>query len=537
MKVPIQRYGTFSGISMVLLLFAMQLGAQISPGALSEPHAHLEGLSNCTKCHILGEKVSNDKCLSCHTEISTRINEGRGYHASKEVNGKECAKCHNEHHGRKFQMTRFDTDNFDHTITGYKLEGSHAGKVCKTCHKSEFITDRKLKEKSSTYLGLDQKCIACHADSHQGSLSDDCASCHDFTVFKPAGKFDHNRARFKLLGKHAEADCYACHKLSVDKGKEIRQFTGLSFGKCTSCHKDVHANKFGQNCTQCHSEVSFHQIKGMKNFNHARTNYPLVDKHRLVACKSCHKKGYTAKIKHNLCSDCHSDYHRKQFAVQGKSPDCSSCHSTLGFKQSKYTIERHNETHFQLAGAHLATPCFDCHKKTDKWSFRDIGIKCIDCHKNSHASLMDKKYYAEDACESCHSVSSWSDIAFDHSKTGYILEGAHKKQSCRSCHIKTGAQGVQVQQFSQLSADCLNCHKDNHQKQFEDSAGTTGSSCLKCHNFFDWKAGLFNHNQTAFPLDGKHKDVACVKCHPPTITAQVTYTLYKLKSYKCESCH
>jgi hypothetical protein len=48
---------------------------------------------------------------------------------------------------------------------------------------------------------------------------------------------------------------------------------------------------------------------------------------------------------------------------------------------------------------------------------------------------------------------------------------------------------------------------------------------------------LFDHNQTAFPLDGKHKNVACAKCHPPIHTAQLTYTRYKLKSITCESCH
>ena len=519
---------------MILLLFAVHLSAQLSPGDLSEPHSHLKGLSNCTKCHTLGEKVSNEKCLDCHKEIKIRLDEDRGYHASIDVKGKGCVECHSDHHGNNFQMIRFDTDHFNHALSGYNLRGAHAKINCKSCHKTENIIDSKLKSKSSTYLGLDQKCQSCHSDYHRGTLSSDCASCHDFQAFKPASKFDHKRARFILKGKHAQVDCLLCHKKSVQNGREIQQFTGLSFGKCTNCHKDVHNNKFGQNCTQCHSEASFHQVKAMKSFNHSKTDYPLEGKHQHVACASCHKSGFSKSIKHNFCSDCHKDYHNNDFALQGRSPDCSDCHSTQGFEQSSFTIDRHNNSPFQLTGAHLATPCFSCHKKSDKWSFREIGIKCDDCHKNNHESSLDKKYDPEPRCVNCHDSKRWSQIAFDHSKTGYKLEGSHLRQSCRSCHFKPGEQGKVVQQFSRLSTSCTECHKDAHQKQFEESSGT---GCLKCHDYFDWTAGLFDHNQTAFPLDGKHKNVACVKCHPPVHTAQLTYTQYKLNSIACESCH
>ena len=99
-------------ISLTLLILVLLVSAQISPGKLSESHAHLEGLSNCTKCHLLGEKVTNEKCLDCHKEIATRINARKGYHASAEVRAKDCIKCHSDHHGRKFQMIHFDPDKF-----------------------------------------------------------------------------------------------------------------------------------------------------------------------------------------------------------------------------------------------------------------------------------------------------------------------------------------------------------------------------------------------------------------------------------------
>ena len=51
------------------------------------------------------------------------------------------------------------------------------------------------------------------------------------------------------------------------------------FTNCTSCHKDPHKNKFGQNCRQCHSEESFKAVKGSKNFDHNKTDFKLEEKH------------------------------------------------------------------------------------------------------------------------------------------------------------------------------------------------------------------------------------------------------------------
>ena len=260
----------------------------------------------------------------------------------------------------------------------------------------------------------------------------------------------------------------------------------------------------------------------------------LEGKHQFVACNSCHKTQYTTAIKYSYCSDFHSDYHDKQFTRQGGSSDCSDCHTILGFERSNFTIERHNQAEFELTGAHLATPCFACHKKSNKWSFREIGNRCIDCHENIHEPYLDKKYYPEATCESYHNSNRWGEIDFDHSKTNFKLEGAHLGQSCRSCHFRTGERGISYQEFTQLSSGCINCHQDVHFGQFEETSET---NCLRCHDYFSWSAGKFDHDQTAFKLLGKHRDVACIKYHLPLVTEQITYTQYKLKDFSCESCH
>jgi uncharacterized paraquat-inducible protein A len=67
-----------SGFMLIIVLSVLDLSAQISPGDLSIPHTHLEGISNCTQCHVLGNKISNDKCLDCHKEIQERISFQKG---------------------------------------------------------------------------------------------------------------------------------------------------------------------------------------------------------------------------------------------------------------------------------------------------------------------------------------------------------------------------------------------------------------------------------------------------------------------------
>ena len=295
-------------------ILPMELFAQLSPGDLSRAHEHLEGLSNCTKCHVLGEKVTNEKCLDCHSEIKNLISEKNGYHASSEVQGKDCFACHSEHHGKSFQLTRFDQEHFDHRLTGYQLEGKHGQIECKDCHKPDFIKQKiTQKKEAGTFLGLGIKCLSCHEDYHQHTLSTECASCHGFDSFKPTAKFDHQSTEFPLQGKHEDVSCEKCHVIEQRDGKKFQQFADVAFDNCTACHKDVHDNKFGQDCQQCHSLESFHQVAQLDHFNHDRTGFPLEGKHENLDCKKCHKQSYTATIAHQRCADCHDDYHQEQF--------------------------------------------------------------------------------------------------------------------------------------------------------------------------------------------------------------------------------
>lgn len=508
--------------------------AQISPGELANAHSHLEGMSNCTKCHSLGAKISNEKCLACHTELKSRIDQKKGYHASAEIRGKGCITCHSDHHGKNFQLVRFVKEKFDHNLSGFKLSGAHAKKQCNECHKPAFIATPAIRTKKFTYLGLKPECISCHPDYHQKNLRQTCSDCHDFEAFKPASLFSHVNTKFQLTGKHRNVPCASCHKVSVLNGKKFQQFAGVKFQSCANCHTDPHHNQFGPNCSDCHTGETFHAVKTTGNFDHSKTGFPLENKHKTVACKSCHKTNMTDPVKHAKCTDCHADYHYGQFTTANAISNCSDCHSTKGFAGSSYTIERHNLSRFPLNGAHLATPCIFCHKKQEKWSFREIGLKCVDCHENVHFGLIEQKYYPGNSCESCHNNESWNKISFDHQKTAFALEGPHANQTCKACHFRKDSSGKEVQKFADMSSACTSCHTDNHYGQFENNGVTR---CLRCHASNTWKIVKFDHNKTAFKLDGQHEKVACAKCHKAITRNQKTFVLYKTNKLKCENCH
>ena len=122
--------------------------AQISPGKLAAVHSHLEGISNCTHCHTLGDKVTNDKCLACHTELKARVDIGKGYHSSAEAKGKSCTSCHSDHHGLAFQIIRFDKEKFNHNLTGFPLSGAHAKSSARTVTSRTLLQTGRSKARS-----------------------------------------------------------------------------------------------------------------------------------------------------------------------------------------------------------------------------------------------------------------------------------------------------------------------------------------------------------------------------------------------------
>jgi hypothetical protein len=631
------RMGRETLVCIVLLTFSiMPAAAQISPGPLSHAHRSLSGAMHCISCHKLSPGKATFQCLECHGEIASRLDSHSGLHATygiKPGSSDRCITCHSEHNGADFQLIKWDVRTFDHTKTGYALEGKHAGLACNRCHNAAHVVPSeaasiRLKDLNKTFLGVPTTCVTCHQDPHKARLGSDCLQCHDFADWKSLriGKFDHSRTRYPLTGMHVQVACRDCHTPGPDKKP---RYTGIAFGKCEDCHSDPHRGGFDQSCASCHSTAgwkqlsassleqsvdhahtrfpllgrhaevgcvqchaggdfkkplafktcadchhpdphggqfakrsdhgecaSCHTVNGFKPSTfglkqHAATAYPLLGKHAELACGQCHipkGKDTVYKLKFQRCTDCHKDPHAGQFAAAPHFGRCEGCHNVQKFQPSTFTLARHKETGFALTGGHVATPCNDCHKPSSAFRpqpavvYHWAQLACTTCHADPHkgqfARLMRQSGPRARGCELCHSTEAWNDFSpFDHSRTSFPLEGAHKTTACTACH-KPSRSGLSLAEanFQSAPSKCEACHQDIHGGQF---ARRSITACAECHNSAQWKPAFFDHNQrTSFPLEGAHRKTRCEGCHKlQRMIGGKPVLFYKPTPKDCIACH
>ena len=519
-------------ISLAIFLQGEAL-AQISPGPLSKAHAELEGMSNCTQCHTLGSKVSNDKCLSCHKEIKSRLSANKGLHASPSYKSKDCFTCHSEHHGRNFEMIRFDKKTFDHNLTGYTLSGKHKVTDCRECHKKENVSESGLAKRPVTYLGLNQNCASCHEDSHQQTLGNKCQDCHNTDAFVPATLFRHEKTDFPLVGKHTEVSCVECHPKDTKNNQPFQKFADVSFVNCNSCHDDPHQRRVMNDCKQCHTESSFRNTHQMDHFSHQKTGFQLKGRHAKTDCFSCHVPDKQASsifsdkngVAQNDCIACHEDPHISKFGTQ-----CVDCHNESSFKDiSNLSSFNHSLTGFQLLGKHQFVDCRECHVAdlTDPLPHQT----CVSCHDDYHNGEFTKNGITPD-CAQCHNEDGFETSLYsieDHKKTKFPLDGAHLATPCFACHLEGEAWRFRIE-----SARCTDCHENIHgetipEKYFPDN------NCTTCHQTSSWQESLFDHDVTKFKLLGKHQQVRCDECHLKKLASNERK--FVDLSQNCHECH
>lgn len=536
--------------------YAESVDELLMPGPVIQGHLKLE--SDCGQCHKKFDKAAQPGlCKDCHKDIAKDIGAKRGFHGLMK-DEKACKECHTEHKGRDARLAKVETLHFNHLAqTGFELKGGHLKEkvLCKDCHSP-------LKK----YRDAPTQCNACHerVDKHKGKLGTECQNCHEEKDWKTI-HFDHSKTHFALEGKHVEVKCDACH--ANNRFKETPKL-------CNECHKkdDKHKGSFGAKCETCHTDREWKEIL----FDHGKlTKYPLLGKHVDVKCTTCHKGNlYKEKLKTD-CSSCHKkdDKHKGSFG-----PKCESCHIERGWKEIFF--DHGKKTKFPLSGKHrdakctschkgdlykekLKMDCYSCHKPDDKhkgsfgpkceschtdkeWKnilfdhdqktkFPLLGkhndAKCVSCHKGDlykdklktdcfSCHEKDDKHKGQEGkkCESCHNEKSWTKVQFDHRLSRFGLSGRHVLVECKKCHATLT--------FKDTKSDCWSCHEkqDVHKRRL-------GTGCEACHNTRDWKSWDFDHDKTAFKLQGKHKNIICVDCHKAPVSRKVTL------AGNCASCH
>jgi LEA14-like dessication related protein len=274
-------------------------------------------------------------------------------------------------------------------------------------------------------------------------------------------------------------------------------------------------------CENCHTNTSWKPIRGIPEFDHSRTQYPLRGMHEKVACKLCHTNLVFSSIS-TRCSDCHADIHRGQFGAK-----CEDCHTVKGWENHTQQIKQH-DNRFPLLGAHALAECADCHKNEAVGQFAGLATSCISCHTTDFQNATGPDHKSSGfpiTCESCHTADTWFGAKFDHLKfTGFALTGAHATLECTACHIGG--------KFKGTPADCYGCHAKDFIATKDPNHVQAGfpQQCQLCHTTTSWLGATFDHNKlTKFPLTGAHVNVPCASCH---INGQYAGT-----PMDCYSCH
>jgi cytochrome c7-like protein len=538
---------------------------------LTNGHANVP----CASCHVGGNynlQIAATNCgnAGCHLTTWQQTTNPQHSAAPNVFPIATCSNCHN--------TVSWQNANFDHSTTGFPLANSHqltpGGKVtaCTDCH----INNNYNLQIQPTDCGNSQ----CHLNTNYGGgwqgtnspthsaagaafAAANCSNCHNTVSFLTA-TFDHSTTGWPLSGSHqmapagkvnactdchvnnnynftaANTDCYGCHQTAWNSTP--------SFGGSVPNH--ITAGFPTSLCSQCHDTITWTD----STFNHASTGFPLTNSHQIApagkvtGCDQCHMGNYSSlAIQPTDCgnSQCHLTTWQQTnnpthssagapFAVA----NCSNCHNTVSFLTATFD---HSTTGWPLTGSHQLAPagkvvaCTDCHVGNN-YNLTTANTDCYGCHQTAWNSTTTiggsvpnhvTAGFSTSMCSTCHDTVLWTDGKFDHTTTGFPLQGPHMLpprttvtgaigpmvNACTDCHIG----GNYTTGYP--TTDCYGCH----QSYFTNAQtyGTTvpnhiaanyPTTCISCHTTWvttAWLGAVFNH--TAFRIP--HNGSSCSDCH------------------------
>jgi hypothetical protein len=352
---------------------------QVTGYALQGAHKTID----CFLCHKGDTFVAQPSdCWDCHQKDYREADE------PDHVGGnfpRDCSVCHSG-------MQSWEGAAFSHTI--FPLRGQHQTAACTECHNK------------GQYSGISRDCSGCHLDDfnqttnpnhQQAGYGTGCESCHGSEAVTWTGATT-GHTRFPLNGRHAAADCTACHTGG--------QYTGIS-QECISCHRDDYNSTrdpnhqqagFSTDCVPCHGTEAVTWDNA--NFNHNQF-WRLQGAHRSLDCNTCHRAGYDLPTN---CYGCHrQDYENTSdpnHVSAGFPTSCESCHFS---NHVSWNQARFNHRFPIDSGKHARISCSECHLTGNYAMF-----SCIDCHEHDRNET-DKDHddvggyqYNSQACYSCH---------------------------------------------------------------------------------------------------------------------------------------
>lgn len=196
---------------------------------------------------------------------------------------------------------------------------------------------------------------------------------------------------------------------------------------------------------------------------------------------------------------------------------------------------------FPLVGAHAALECSDCHSPEQ---YSGLTPECETCHMNQ----MPPNHFVG-ACSSCHNVSSWLEVNFDHPSANAVdctsCHGTDKPANhftgqCSACHTTTSWRPAHFDHQVAGATNCLTCHGNDR------PAAHFDGQCSSCHNTQNWNQATFNHQaaganncQNCHSSDrpANHFTGQCSLCHVTDTWRQASFNHQAMGATDCIACH
>jgi hypothetical protein len=555
--------------------FDSWLGATVNHSAppinfpLTNGHANVP----CLNCHVgsnFNLQIAATDCgnAGCHLTTWQQTANPKHSAAATVFPVATCSTCHN--------TVSWLTANFDHSTTGFPLTNSHqmapAGKVtaCTDCHLNNnynlTIQPNDCGNSGCHLTTWQQTNNPVHPTAGAPFAAANCSTCHN-TITWTTAIFDHSTTGWALTGSHqlapagkvvactdchvgnnytftaANTDCYGCHLSAWN--------TTPSFGGAVPNHVASGFPTTASACATCHPITQWADGK----FDHTAFGFPLTNSHALVAnggkvpgCTSCHiNNNYNLTIQPNDCgnSGCHlTTWQQTNNPVHSSAgtpfaaANCSTCHNTITWTTA---IFDHSTTGWALTGSHQLAPagkvvaCTDCHVGNN-YTFTAANTDCYGCHQTAWQSTTTiggsipnhiTAGFSTSMCSTCHDTLLWTDGKFDHSTTGFPLQGPHMLpprttvtgaigpmvNACTDCHLG----GNYTAGYP--TTDCYGCHQSYFTSA--QNYGTTvpnhvaasyPTTCISCHTTYvttAWLGAVFNHTYFRIPHNGS----SCADCH------------------------
>jgi hypothetical protein len=253
--------------------------------------------------------------------------------------------------------------------------------------------------------------------------------------------------------------------------------------------------------------------------SHDRTNFPLVGKHRSLACRECHIN-LVFEGTPTDCEVCHWQRRQDDRYALRLGTRCADCHTPFSWKKVDPGLWSH-ETNvgYRLEGVHRTLDCEACHGSA---GFTARPTECFACHESDYLGTRDPNHVQAGfptTCPACHDQRSFHNASFSHT-SNFVLRGRHASAACVDCHKNNVYQGT--------SPECLSCHLADYNGTTDPNHSAAGfpTNCDQCHgtSFNGWSGANFDH---PFPISSGRHAVACSECH----------TTSDFRVFSCLGCH